>query len=242
MMYKAKNFSARFTFLILFIFLAGSLLFSCKKGESHPDALDSDTSYAIGMLMANELSGMGLGGLIFDYEAFVSGFKDYNEDEETRLSIERAMELINAVFMQLHAQNDDRMWLEAEKNREEGEAFMAENRARSGVLSTPSGLQYEVISQGSGRRPGPDDTVRVHYEGTLIDGTVFDSSYRRGQPLEFHLGMVIAGWTEGLQLMNEGSTYRFVIPPDLAYGPGGAGPIPPNSTLVFRVELISIVD
>jgi len=118
---------------------------------------------------------------------------------------------------------------------------MAENAARSGVTTTTSGLQYEVIKQGSGVKPGPDDSVRVNYEGTLIDGTVFDSSYASGQPIEFLLNAVIPGWIEGLQLMNEGSTYRFVIPPDLAYGSYGSGPIPPEATLIFTVDLLSVL-
>ena len=144
--------------------------------------------------------------------------------------------------MQLQNQMDEETWLEGEKNREEGEAYMAENRQRNNVITTPSGLQYEVLVEGSGERPGPEDTVQVHYEGTFIDGTEFDSSYARGVPAEFALYQVIKGWTEGLQLMREGSTYRFVIPSDLGYGPGGRGSIPPNSTLVFKVELLSILD
>ena len=239
-MYKSKSFSPRF--LIAIVCLVACLFLSCNRRTGSADALDADTSYAFGMLMASSLTGMGLMDLSFDYEAFTKGFRDFNEAQETRLTPDRAMELINIAVMRLQSQQDEQMWFEGERNREQGEAYMAENGTRSGVNTTASGLQYEVITQGSGRSPGPGDNVRVHYEGSLIDGTVFDSSYRRGEPIEFNLGMVIPGWTEGLQLMNEGSTCRFVIPPELAYGPGGTGTIPPFSTLIFRVELIAIVD
>ncbi len=131
---------------------------------------------------------------------------------------------------------------EAERNRAEGEAFLAENRKQKGVITTASGLQYMVLREGSGPRPAPTDTVRVNYEGRLLDGTVFDSSYQRGQPAEFPLTAVIAGWTEGVALMPVGAKYRFWIPSDLAYGANGApgGKIGPNATLTFDVELLGI--
>jgi FKBP-type peptidyl-prolyl cis-trans isomerase len=230
-------------FLMMVLFLSMTTL-ACKKKESGTSGitLDGDSSYAFGMLMANQMLGqLGIYGLSFDYKAFSEGFKDFNEANETRITQEKAIELITAVFTKMQADEEEKLWLEGTKNREEGAAFMAENAARSGVMTTASGLQYEVVKPGSGAKPGPDDSVRVNYEGTLIDGTVFDSSYRSGQPVEFMLNAVISGWTEGLQLMNEGSTYRFVIPPDLAYGQYGSGPIPPDATLIFTVELISII-
>lgn len=129
-----------------------------------------------------------------------------------------------------------------EKNRSEGAAFLAANRSQKGVLTTSSGLQYMVLREGSGARPLASDTVRVNYEGKLLDGTVFDSSYERGEPVEFPLNRVIAGWTEGVALMPVGAKYRFWIPSDLAYGPGGSPPrIGPNATLTFDVELLGIV-
>jgi FKBP-type peptidyl-prolyl cis-trans isomerase len=228
---------------VMVLFLLLTVFAGCKeKGSGSADALDSDSSYAFGMLMANQLMGQfGMVGLRFDYKAFADGFKDFNEANETRITQEKAIELINAAFNKLQAMDEERFSLEGTKNREEGEAYMAENAARSGVTTTASGLQYEVVKQGSGAKPGPYDSVRVNYEGTLIDGTVFDSSYEDGQPIEFMLDAVIPGWTEGLQLMNEGSTYRFVIPSDLAYGPYGSGPIPPEATLIFTVELLSVI-
>jgi FKBP-type peptidyl-prolyl cis-trans isomerase FklB len=129
----------------------------------------------------------------------------------------------------------------AAKSLEEGRSFLAENQKKEGIRALPSGLQYKVLSEGSGRSPQAADTVTVNYKGTLIDGTEFDSSYKRGQSATFKVSGVIQGWTQALQLMKEGSKWQLFIPPDLAYGERGAGrSIPPNSTLIFEVELISI--
>jgi FKBP-type peptidyl-prolyl cis-trans isomerase FklB len=128
-----------------------------------------------------------------------------------------------------------------EKNQKEGEAFLAENKKKEGVITLPSGLQYKVIKAGSGNKPKATDTVTVHYQGTLVNGTEFDSSYRRGQPVSFPVNGVIPGWTEALQLMEAGAKWQIVIPSNLAYGDRGAGPqIGPNATLIFEIELISI--
>jgi FKBP-type peptidyl-prolyl cis-trans isomerase len=211
---------------------------ACKE-ETAGDAVDKDTSYAFGMLMASQL---GLPEVVFDYDSFRDGFRDYNEARETRITTDKAMEYINSLFMKLQSASDEQAFIEGEINREEGEAYLAANKQRENIITTPSGLQYQVLFQGSGEKPGPEDTVQVHYEGTLINGTVFDSSYSRGIPAEFPLYGVIAGWTEGLQLMNVGSTYMFYIPSDLAYGQAGAGSsVPPNATLIFRVELLAII-
>jgi FKBP-type peptidyl-prolyl cis-trans isomerase len=128
----------------------------------------------------------------------------------------------------------------AQEAREAGFAWLAENGAREGVVTTTSGLQYEILVKGEGSMPADTSTVRVHYEGKLTDGTVFDSSYDRGEPISFPLNRVIRGWTEGLQLMPTGSTYMFYISPDLGYGERGTGPIPPNAVLIFKVDLLGI--
>lgn len=132
--------------------------------------------------------------------------------------------------------------LMAQDNKAAGEAYLAGNKTKEGVKVTASGLQYQVLQEGSGKQPKATDTVVVHYRGTLIDGTEFDSSYKRGQPIDFPLNAVIRGWTEGVQLMKEGAKYRFVIPSELGYGTRGTpgGPIGPNSTLIFEVELIKV--
>ena len=130
----------------------------------------------------------------------------------------------------------------AQDNKAAGEAYLAENKKKEGVQVTASGIQYEVLKAGSGKQPKATDTVVVHYRGTLIDGSEFDSSYKRGQPIDFPLNRVIPGWTEGVQLMQEGAKYRFVIPSALAYGPRGTpgGPIGPDATLIFEVELLKV--
>jgi len=127
-----------------------------------------------------------------------------------------------------------------EKNKQEGDAFLAENKTKAGVKTLPSGLQYRVIKEGNGRTPKATDTVVTQYKGTLINGTEFDSSYRRNEPATFPVSGVIRGWTEALQLMKEGSKWQIVVPPELAYGEQGAGPIGPNATLIFEVELVSV--
>jgi FKBP-type peptidyl-prolyl cis-trans isomerase len=209
------------------------LVFSgCNKAAAEPAAtLDKDTSYALGMYMASQFP---VPGLHYDYQAFTEGFKAFTEAEETRFSNEEAIEKINTGLAKYFG-------AQAETNLADGEAFLLENGKKGGVTTTSSGLQYEVITEGGGSRPGLTDMVRVNYEGTLLDGTVFDSSYVRGSPAEFTLSGVISGWTEGLQLMNEGSEYRFFIPANLAYGESGNQGIPPNSVLIFRVELLSII-
>jgi FKBP-type peptidyl-prolyl cis-trans isomerase len=235
-----KKTAARFLAALVLIpaFLGG-----CKKDATDGAdtiAFDKDASYALGMYLAAQFS---IPDVTYDYKSFQEGFKAFNEAEETRFSMDEAITKIQGAFELISARESGRSGAQGEASRAEGEAFLAENKTKPGVITTASGLQYEVIAEGTGARPGAGDTVQVHYEGTFLDGTVFDSSYSRGEPAEFPLGGVIPGWTEGLQLMTEGSTYRFFIPSDLAYGTQGSGSaIPPNSTLVFKVELLSIVD
>jgi FKBP-type peptidyl-prolyl cis-trans isomerase FkpA len=194
---------------------------------------DADTSYAFGVALGSDFRQAGLS---FDYDALVQGLRDSLEGRETRISLEEAIPLIQTALR-------DGMAKKAEENRQRGLAFLEENGQKPGVLTTPSGLQYEVMSEGTGPKPQASDTVSVHYEGTLINGEVFDSSYARNEPAEFALEEVIPGWTEGIQLMSVGGAYRFFIPSGLAYGEQGYSDIiPANSTLIFKVELLEIVE
>jgi FKBP-type peptidyl-prolyl cis-trans isomerase FkpA len=192
----------------------------------------AEVSYAFGLVMGSDLKQTGLE---FNYPAFTEGFKTAAEGGEAPYTLEEAVEIVRAAFEEAMARN-------AETNRIREIEFLEENGGREGVVTTESGLQYEVIAEGSGEKPSAADTVRVNYEGALTDGTVFDSSYERGEAAEFPLDRVIPGWTEGIQLMRVGSSYRFYIPSDLAYGGQGAGQvIPAYATLVFTVELLEIV-
>lgn len=176
-----------------------------------------------------------------DLAVLVQGLRTRVEGGELLLDEARADALRQSFSARVQKEMEAKAAQAGERNRAEGEAFLAKNREETGVQATPSGLQYRVVRQGSGRRPVPSDRVRVHYHGTLLDGTVFDSSYERGRPAEFSLGQVIPGWTEGVALMPIGSKYRFWIPGNLAYGAQGTQGIPPNSTLVFDVELLDIL-
>jgi FKBP-type peptidyl-prolyl cis-trans isomerase FkpA len=218
--------------LLLLALFAGGCKNNGKAGTAAEggEKLDADTSYAFGMLIATEFS---LPGVTMDYDAFVKGYQAQVRGD-TRFDMEEAVAKIQPVYMAA-------MERQALDRREEGDRFLEENGRKQGITVTPSGLQYEALAQGSGGKPGSADVVRVHYRGTLIDGTVFDSSYDRGEPVEFPLNGVIPGWTEGLQLMNEGGHYRFYIPSDLAYGDRGTGNIPPFAPLIFEVELLSII-
>ncbi|MDR3303598.1 MAG: FKBP-type peptidyl-prolyl cis-trans isomerase [Treponema sp.] len=195
-----------------------------------PDTEQGSISYAFGVVMASQFKGSGL---TFDYDAYAQGFKEYLEGTE-KVTYEEAMITAQTAFQTATT-------TQAEEQRKVGVAFLAENSKKDGITVTASGLQYKRETEGSGAKPVAEDTVRVHYEGKLIDGTVFDSSYQRGEPVEFPLNQVIPGWTEGLQLMNEGSTYLFYIPSELAYGEQPNQVIPPNSVLIFKVELLAIV-
>jgi len=207
---------------------------SSPSSSSSDRIVDEDTSYAFGMALARQLLDIEL-DVGFNNSALLKGFQESIEDKKTKFTIDEAMEKVNTFFVEI-------MEARTKVEREEQIAFLAENARRTGVKTTPSGLQYEVLKEGTGDKPKPENVVRVHYKGMLIDETVFDSSYTRGEPAEFSLNMVISGWTEGLQLMSEGSHYRLYIPSDLAYGEQGVqGIIPPYATLIFEVELLSII-
>ena len=190
-------------------------------------------SYALGLGIAHQLKSMGIED--FSVEDFSQSVSDVLADKTPAMTNREAQELLNDYFQKKQKE-------EAEKAIAEGKVFLEANGKREGVTTTKSGLQYEVLTPGKGERsPKATDTVVCHYEGRLVSGKVFDSSYERNQPAEFGLNQVIPGWTEGLQRMSEGAKFRFYIPYLLGYGEQGAGPsIPPYSTLVFDVELISV--
>ncbi len=190
-------------------------------------------SYGLGMGIGQNLLSMGVNSLSID--EFVKGIKDVLSGATTEMSHSEAQKVVSEHFQKLAEEA-------YAKVKSEGEAFLAANKAKEGVVTLPSGLQYEVITEGTGKKPSATDRVQCHYEGTLIDGTVFDSSIRRGEPAVFGVNQVIKGWVEALQLMSEGSKWRLYIPQDMAYGANGAGEmIPPYSALIFDVELIKIV-
>ncbi|NKI34062.1 FKBP-type peptidyl-prolyl cis-trans isomerase [Wenzhouxiangella sp. XN79A] len=195
-------------------------------------------SYTIGMDIGQSLAGQNME---LDIDLVMEGLRDAYAGGETLLTQEEALAERQKFIEQRQQRLEQERVEEATVNREEGEAFLAQNAQNDGVMVTDSGLQYRVIEEGEGERPSATDRVTVHYKGTLINGVEFDSSYARGEPATFGLNQVIPGWTEGLQLMREGGKYEFFIPSDLAYGEQGRpGPIGPNATLIFEVELIEI--
>ena len=198
-------------------------------------------SYALGLGIGQQLAQMGAGKDL-KIDDFAQSIRDVLEGHELKVSHREAQQIVNEYFQR----QEERMNAEkAEKGKAakvEGEKFLIDNGKKEGVITTKSGLQYQVLREGNGKRPTAKDSVKCHYEGFLIDGTVFDSSVQRGEPAVFGLQQVIAGWTEGLQLMGEGAQYRLFIPSELAYGSKGAGDqILPNSTLIFDVELIKVI-
>jgi FKBP-type peptidyl-prolyl cis-trans isomerase len=219
--------------IILTILIVTLVLWGCKgksgSGQKEQN-FDKDASYALGM---NIGSNLGVDGIFPDPEQFLAGMKDVLAEGKTRFTEDEAIEKIQAAYSAMLEKRSS-------ESMQKGIEFLVENGKKPGIMTTSSGLQYEIIKEGTGARPSSSDMVKVHYEGRLIDGITFDSSYG-GEPVEFPLDQVISGWTEGLQLMKVGSKYKFYIPPELGYGAGGAGPIPPNSVLIFDVELLDII-
>lgn len=197
-------------------------------------------SYALGIGIGSQLAGMGAKGLNID--DFAQAVKDVISGTPLKVDNAEAQSLVQAFFQE---QEDKQRAAAAEAGKvakAAGESFLADNAKKEGVVVLPSGLQYQVLKEGNGKKPSATDQVKCHYEGTLIDGTIFDSSYQRNEPATFGLNQVIAGWTEGVQLMSEGAKYRFFIPYNLAYGERGAGAqIPPFAALVFDVELLKVL-
>ena len=196
-------------------------------------------SYALGIGIGSQLAGMGAKELNID--DFAQAIKDVISGSQLKVDNVEAQTLVQNFFQEQEAKQQAAAAEAGKAAKAEGEAFLAENGKKEGIVTLPSGLQYQVLKEGNGKKPSATDQVVCHYEGTLIDGTVFDSSYQRNQPATFGLNQVIPGWTEGVQLMQEGAKYRFFIPYNLAYGERGAGAqIPPFATLVFDVELIEV--
>jgi FKBP-type peptidyl-prolyl cis-trans isomerase len=217
-------------------------LVSCSGDSVAPKkqvtTFEERSSYAIGQNVGGSLKATNM---TIDIPAFVQGLRDTLEGKKPLLTAEEAMAVMQEFSQKARDAEVQKRDEQSAKNLQDGQAFLETNKARTGVTTTASGLQYEVITQGTGAKPKATDKVSVHYRGTLIDGTEFDSSYTRGQPATFQLDAVIPGWTEALQLMPVGSKYKVFLPPTLAYGERGAGAqIGPNSTLIFEVELLSI--
>ncbi|UCX05807.1 FKBP-type peptidyl-prolyl cis-trans isomerase [Shewanella glacialimarina] len=194
---------------------------------------------SIGKYMSGHIKEQEELGFAVDRTLIIQGFSDGLVDT-TDLTEEEMQTVLQGLDQKLNDKRLEQAETLAAKAIEEGQKFLSDNKAKEGVVTTESGLQYEVLTAGEGDKPAAEDTVEVHYRGTLTDGTEFDSSYTRGEPAKFPLNRVIPGWTEGVQLMSVGAKYKFVIPAELAYGDRDTGTIPANSTLVFEVELISI--
>jgi FKBP-type peptidyl-prolyl cis-trans isomerase FkpA len=221
---------------------AAALVLVCAACGGHRRASLStfadSASYAIGLNMGGSLREVRQK---VELAALQAGLEDAAEGRTPRFSDSAARRILQSFMTQLQEHVMSQRKLQGDSNRIAGDAYRAENAKRAGVHTTASGLQYEVLTEGTGPKPKPTDNVRVHYRGTLIDGKEFDDSHARGEPAVFAVDEVIPGWSEAVQLMPVGSKYRFVVPPELAYGEAGAAPdIPANATLVFEVELLAI--
>ena len=197
-------------------------------------------SYALGIGIGHQLANMG--GQELNIDDFAQAVKDVLGGKELKIKSSEAQMIVQEFFAAQEQKINKQREEAGKMAKEAGEKYLAENAKKDGIITLPSGLQYQVLKEGNGKKPSAKDSVKCHYEGFLIDGTVFDSSVQRGEPAVFGLQQVIAGWTEGLQLMQEGAKYRFFIPYRLAYGEGGAGgSIPPYAALNFDVELIQVM-
>ncbi|HET7318119.1 MAG TPA: FKBP-type peptidyl-prolyl cis-trans isomerase [Nitrospirota bacterium] len=226
--------NVRMEIISLCMVFAVSPVFGGEKTELKTDK--DKLSYALGADMGSNLKKFEID---IDADLYVKGMKDALSGN-VLLTEQEIKNVIMSLQKDLQAKQQEKMKAQGEKNKKEGEAFLAENKKKDGVKALPSGLQYKVITEGKGASPKATDTVTVHYKGTLTDGTEFDSSYKRNAPATFPVNGVIKGWTEALQLMKEGSKWQLFIPASLAYGESGRAGIPPNSVLIFDVELIKV--
>jgi FKBP-type peptidyl-prolyl cis-trans isomerase FkpA len=217
--------------------LLAATVFSINTWATDLNTEEQKLGYIIGMDIGKSLREQGT---MVDLDTLLDAVRATYNGEELALSEEEAAAIRQEYVAKRQAAQQAEASEVGDKNLAEGELFLAENKVKEGVLTTDSGLQYKVMTMGDGAKPVATDKVKVHYRGTLLDGTEFDSSYARNEPISFGLDRVIPGWTEGVQLMPVGSKFMFFVAPDLAYGPAGGGPIPPNSTLVFEVELLDI--
>lgn len=226
-------------YVFITILSVGFLFSNCSAGEKVELKEQKDKeSYSLGFQFGQSLKSQGVD---INLDTYSSGVKDGLGGKEPQMSQEEIRTTIMELQKRVMAAQQKESKEKAAKNLEEGKKFLAENQKKEGIKTLPSGLQYKVLTEGSGKIPKLEDRVSVNYKGALIDGTEFDSSYKRGQPATFPVKGIIKGWTEALQLMKEGSKWELFVPPDLGYGERGAGrTIPPNSTLIFEVELLTI--
>ncbi|MFG6667809.1 FKBP-type peptidyl-prolyl cis-trans isomerase [Halomonas sp. HNIBRBA4712] len=213
------------------------LLLAAPFAAAQPETDEQRLAYSLGVTLGESMQA-DIEDL--DIDTFSDGMRDVFEGNELALSEEEMMETLVAFQQRSMQEREEEAAEIAEMNQQEGEEYLAENAERDGVEVTESGLQYEVLESGDGESPGPEDTVEVNYEGMLLDGTVFDSSFERGESVTFQVNQVIEGWQEALQMMSVGDSWMIYIPSELAYGENGQGPIGPNEMLTFRVELLGI--
>ena len=221
---------------IVLLLTAGVMICACgKSGQKKVElkTLEDKLSYTVGYQIGNQLKG---GEVTYNIDALSAGINDVVSNKEPLLTESQ----MDSVMMEMNNKIMAQRQQEADANLAKAQAFLDDNKKKADVVTLPSGLQYKVLSEGKGAKPAEKDTVTVHYRGSLIDGTEFDSSYNRGEPSQFVVGEIIKGWTEALQLMKVGSKWQLFISPDLGYGPSGAGPIPGNAALIFEVELLDI--
>lgn len=244
---KKKGDSVKLLLKVILCTLVAIIFIGCQN--TNEESADSDSkvpltekekiSYAIGVNMGHSISDIKDE---IDMSMLYSGISDETQGKDLMVSNEEAQSLLQAFTQKLMVKQQEKNLEAAKNNLETGRIYLEENKIMEGVIVTESGLQYKVLKEGDGKSPGKTDRIMVHYKGTKLDGTVFDSSYERGEPATFQVDQVISGWTEGVQLMKEGGKYKLFIPANLAYGEGGAGQqIGPNEVLIFEVELLEIV-